>query len=254
MALSPTDPQQAYRDFMLQGRGAVTPTTTSSSTSRTCSPRSPSKKTQSILQAFYKTLEQDWWGIDNVLCQVVASIAELRQRGQVVQRQQQQQHLAHHVEGAAPGWNTTTNNNNNHHHYHQYLTNDDLELAQCHGIRKHEKALYNLRSLLAQLGQTQDALARRLADVLTELTTDDDDEQQQQQRYMTRLYQTAALDLYQKQTWGQELLNPHGEWTEQARLAKTIAAQWSRSHSKSPWQQISSFLGERHVARGGQGN
>eukprot|EP00977_Amphora_coffeiformis_P003557 scaffold689_cov186-Amphora_coffeaeformis.AAC.7 len=251
---SPTkDPQQAFRDFMLQGRGPVPADSPSTrlrtpTSSRTGVPSSPRHHKQ-IQEAFYKTLQHDWWEIDHVLAQVVASVAELRRRWHVVQKAMQQQQQQQRDDNQ----NNNNNNNdssdiwNNYHHHHFYLTSEDLELALCHCVRKHEKTLQNLRSLLSQLSQTQETLGRKLEHILlmTEPTTNVTDNHH---RYAIQLYQTAALDLYQKQTWGHELLSSwdpssgQDEMRAQTKVADKIAAQWSRSHPKSPWQQISSLI------------
>jgi len=141
-----------------------------------------------------------------------------------------------------------------------YLTDDDMELASCHCVRKHEKALQNLRSLLAQLGQAQEALGRKLEHVLTETTaaatysttattTTIGAVMMEDHRCAVRLYQTAATDLYNKQMWGYELLsswNPCAPDDEdiraQIKSADKIATRWSRLHPQSPWQQISSLV------------
>ena len=287
------DLHQAYRDFMLQGRGTAvainpgshTPTnnnnnnsTSSSSTSSQLS--TPRRHQKHVYDSYYKTIRQDWWEIDDVLTQVVASVAELRRRWYVIaqktaaqRERQQQQHDSstttdHHNNDnhnamnlkARDGHTALDNHHHHHHHHHHhqhlYLTDEDMDLASCHCVRKHEKALQNLRSLLAQLGQAQETLGRRLEHVLTEttatttdITTTNGTMIMENHRCAVRLYQTAAMDLYNKQMWGYELLSSwhpslpgDDEMQTQIKSADKIATRWSRLHPQSPWQQISSLV------------
>jgi hypothetical protein len=130
-----------------------------------------------------------------------------------------------------------------------HLLRDDLELAKRHSIVKHETALRNLRQLLALLAQHHESLGRRLEELILfsdawaqqEAYEQDHDSEGRtillrQVARCTRLFRTTALDLYQKQTWGQTLLmgDMDTSATEDRLVAEEIADQWSRASRQRP--------------------
>lgn len=231
-------------------------TTTTTTTSR-----------RDILRAFDRT-QQEWWETDTLLERVVTSIVELQRRWNLVvssvARRRRREETARDdervpsVDGTGPA---------QHGGCHCYLTDDDLDLTVQHVWRRREGAWRNLRWLLAQLRRHQDALGRCHEDVLTMMqttTTTTTTATAQRQQHCTAVYQTAALDLYQKQMWGRELLHSSSTASSSSSLdevveedrrseskdavlqrSETIAARWSRSHPASPWQRIRSRQQQR---------
>ena len=201
---------------------------------------SSSKKRTSAPAAAFRTILQDWWENDNVLAQVVASIADLRKRRKlIVQQQLDADDNCGLVEQEQNG-NVIINPNNHldallhkNDNMNSFLTMDDLHLALFHTVRKHETALHNVRSLLAQQAQYQQALGRRLEEILTSSAASDATSSS-----YTRIYQVAAQDLYQKQTWAATLLLDASVNHDSNDNDTTVPpSQWLRTHPNSPWQQ-----------------
>lgn len=275
MSLPSNQQKQAYVDFMLHGRrgaaaaaspGDATPSTTPTTTAAAAAAakNKNTKKVQGVLQAFGKTLEGDVWETDNLLAQVVASIADLRWRLDLIRQELSKRQgrpnaaIGREDDGTTspppppPQWLTQARHHLYNHH-HNHLRDDDLHLALQHATRKHEKALQNLRHVLASQGQHLQALGRRLEQVMTTTKTivDTDDASSIAADTCTRIYKVAALDLYRKQLWAKELL---GEGAAEASavddddddaqddprlVAERIAVQWPRSSKSSPWQTTS---------------
>ena len=231
------DPQEAFRQFMLHGAKKKSPSTTtpppptplSHMTSSASSSSKPRRGNNAPLTAFRKTLQQDWWPNDDVLYQVVASIADLRKRINLIRKQQQQQ--AQKDDNDTLGTTTTFRWKDSIQPQTNFLTANDLDLALSHALCKHETAMHNLRSLLAQQASYQQALGRRLQEIFMDDTTTG----VASTTACTRIFQVAAADLYQKQKWAAAvlLLGNNMEQTPSFSL-------WSRTHPDSPWQQIQS--------------
>ena len=225
--------QEAFRQFMLHGRASSSSSSSSSSRNNNYDDKTPSptrsipktppsssnnsnKKQQrntAAVSAFCKTMREDWWENDNVLYRVVESLADLRRRIALILRQeQQQQQQQDEAMSADTCWNQTKNDDKCKNYW---LTPDDLDLALRHAVRKHETALHNVRSLLAQQAQYQQVAGRRLEEILQD-NTNSNSNNAIASACCTRIYQVAAQDLYQKQTWADEdlldkdkMLQPH---------------------------------------------
>jgi hypothetical protein len=271
--------QKTYQEFMLQGsrRGASDSCETAGTTTPLCqddAPTTPSsttpaqlkarRKVRSIVHAFDARLEGDWCETDSLLERLVASVANLRLRLELVDRS-----LAHyeaHSENATQDTNPIDKGKEAPDSMrplkqdkassplpHCHLLRADLVLAKQHSIVKHETALRNLRQLLALLAQQHESLGRRLEELMhfaeawaqEEACEREHDSEGRtilirQVARCTLLFRTAALDLYQKQTWGQQLLGVamDASTTEDRRVAERIADQWSRTSHQSPWRLV----------------
>jgi hypothetical protein len=138
-------------------------------TAASSSPSANSKRkhhTSSILSAFVRTMQQ-WLDTDEDAERVAALLANLRLRlwHTSTMLLQHQHHRSTKL----------NDNDDDDHHGNQYrlfsstssspsslMTQDDLQLALDHDLVQHEHALAQLRKLLAAVGETQDALGRRL--------------------------------------------------------------------------------------------
>jgi hypothetical protein len=139
------------------------------------------RKYKPITTAFHGTLDRDWWEVDDNLAQVMASIANLRERcyltSRLIVKQKQQQEKSRNTCSSSsrgggimmrhpqkqPSWKgrgfrvdaqTTA------------FTEDDLELTLSHDLLQHERMLAGARKLLHSLGEAQEALGRRLDELL----------------------------------------------------------------------------------------
>lgn len=145
-------------------------------------PPSKPKGRSSVGRAFAKCLAE-WVEEDETAHQILGSIANLRERIWYTSR------LANRLRETNNTNQTSNNNNNapqsNHGDWTQFgyrrtignnsyrnegtiededteWTAQDLGMALDHGLRQHERMLAELRSTMALLGSTQDALGRRL--------------------------------------------------------------------------------------------
>lgn len=185
----------AFAAFMLHGKPQVTST----------SPQSPAhqsnnnnnnninnntaftkalRKYKPITNAFHGTLDRDWWEVDDNLGQVMASIANLRQRCWLISsrlgvaKQQKQSWISKSREGGGGGMSIAHQKPSWKGHGFRVddapktaraalLTEtDDLELALQHDLLQHERMLAGARKLLHSLGEAQEALGRRLDELL----------------------------------------------------------------------------------------
>jgi hypothetical protein len=181
----------AFAAFMLHGK----PQVTSSSSPPPQSPVSHAnasnstaftkalRKYKPITNAFHGTLNRDWLEVDDNLGQVMASIANLRERCWLTSRlvaKQKQQEKRGSWSSRGGGMNMIRNSNNNTSRQkpswkgHGFrvdvqktaLCEDDLELALSHDLFQHERMLAGARKLLHKQGEAQEALGRRLDELL----------------------------------------------------------------------------------------
>jgi hypothetical protein len=180
----------AFAAFMLHGKPQVV------SSSSSPPPQSPQSQAQSsnntaFTNAFHGTLVRDWLEVDENLGQVMASIANLRERCWltshlvVKQKQQQSRNSSWSSRGSSMNMlrnNRTNPNNNDNDSFRQKplwkghgfradaqktaLPEDDLELALSHDLLQHERMLAGARKLIHSLGEAQEALGRRLDELL----------------------------------------------------------------------------------------
>lgn len=118
-----------------------------------------------ILNAFRKTLKEDWLDVDDHLEQVVASIVHLRDRINLTSKQLwrcQNTPTPVASRGGAGGFGFRKRSPGAVGH----LTLDDLEMALSHGLIQHEKMLSGARKLVSSMNQAQEALGRRFDELL----------------------------------------------------------------------------------------
>ena len=113
------------------------------------------RKYWQILNAFQGTLERDWLEVDDNLERVVSSIAELRRRIAMESRQLRLEKSKAHKQWEGYGYRVSS-----------YITTEDLELALSHDLLQHEKLMAGARMLLASLSEAQEALGRRLEEMM----------------------------------------------------------------------------------------
>lgn len=135
------------------------------------------RKLASIVKAFAGTLQRDWLEVDETLGNVMSSVAHLRHRIALEQRQvvlqleqtSNQQYNNHNQdddkEEEEDDWKTWG--------FHEHgrdagvaLTLADVHMALSRDLLQHESVCSTARKLLASLAQTQDALGRRLDEMM----------------------------------------------------------------------------------------
>ena len=116
------------------------------------------RKYWQILNAFQGSLERDWLAVDDNLGGVVSSIANLR--GRIVMESRK---IYENRDGSS-----------NHGSWKRYgyrscgmdLTIDDIQLALSHDLLQHENMMVGARKLLASMADAQEALGRRLEELI----------------------------------------------------------------------------------------
>jgi uncharacterized protein YfiM (DUF2279 family) len=143
------------------------------------------RKYKPITNAFHGTLVRDWLEVDDNLGQVMASIANLRERcwltSRLVSKQKQQQQSKNSWSSREGGMNMLRSNPSKNtirqkpswkgHGFRvdaekMTLAEDDLDLALSHDLLQHERMLAGARKLIHSLGEAQEALGRRLDELL----------------------------------------------------------------------------------------
>jgi len=118
-------------------------------------------KAWQIIHAFQGTLERHWLDVDDNLGNVMSSIANLRHRiyleSQFLFREGQTK------KEKVAWWKQPIEEEEE--SYHQ-LNSQDVQLALDYDLSQHEKMMAGTRTLLASLSDTQDALGRRLEELL----------------------------------------------------------------------------------------
>jgi hypothetical protein len=165
----------AFAAFMLHPSSQASPAPPQSPQSQTHSVvtafSKALRKYKPITNAFHGTLTRDWLEVDDHLGQVMASISNLRERcwltSRLLAKQQEQQSMV--------GSNTDTGiisklswkgQGFREDSKKTALGVDDLELALSHDLIQHERMLAGARKLIHSLGEAQDALGRRLDELL----------------------------------------------------------------------------------------
>jgi hypothetical protein len=112
------------------------------------------RKYWQILNAFQGTLERDWLQFDDNLLDVVSSIANLR--GRIAMESRLLAKKDSHKLWDGHGYHPTKSS----------LSTEDVDLALSHDLLQHEKMMRGLRTLLASLSEAQEALGRRLEELM----------------------------------------------------------------------------------------
>jgi hypothetical protein len=184
--------QAAFAAFMLGGKTqqqqVSSPSPSSSQSPRISQTQSffnkALRKYQPIVNACHGTLVRDWLEVDDNLAQVMHSIANLRERCWLTSRLLVKQEQASRggirnirasmrSRGSSDS-SSSSNSNSNPWKGHGFrmdpqktaLPGDDLELALSHDLLQHERMLSGARKLIHSLGEAQDALGRRLDELL----------------------------------------------------------------------------------------
>jgi hypothetical protein len=135
------------------------------------------RKYKPITNAFHGTLARDWLEVDDNLGQVMASISNLRERCWLTsrllakQQLQLQQQSRNGSSSRGPNTNISSKPSWKGRGFREdpqktALAVDDLELALSHDLLQHERMLAGARKLIHFLGEAQDALGRRLDELL----------------------------------------------------------------------------------------
>jgi hypothetical protein len=155
------------------------------------------RKYWQILKAFRGTLERDWLQVDDNLHDVISSIANLRGRIAMENRLLAKKDCLKLWDGH--GYHSTKSS----------LWREDVELALSHDLLQHEKMMGGARTLLASLSEAEEALGRRLEELMLHLL-----EMKQCVPLWTsvadRLQQVfcdLAMELYRKQVLVRSLLD-----------------------------------------------
>jgi signal transduction histidine kinase len=195
------------------------------------------RKYWQILKAFQGTLERDWLQVDDNLHDVVSSIANLRGRIAMESRL-----LA--KKDSVNLWNG--------HGYHATpcsLRREDVELALSYDLRQHEKMMTGARTLLASLSEAQEALGRRLEELMLHHFLEMKQSITLWASVVDRLQQVfceLAMELYRKQVLVQSLLDAVNdnllvaqddesaeEYVNPRRVADKCCQEWPRGSKKS---------------------
>ena len=124
------------------------------------------KQIWQILNGFQKVLKEDWLDADDHCGKVLASIVNLRERIRKTSK-----YLWEYQE-FGPQQPSSLSKRSGYRTYPPgnaalgFLTEADLELGLSHGLIQHEKMLAGLRKLISSLNQAQEALGRRLDELL----------------------------------------------------------------------------------------
>lgn len=126
------------------------------------------KKYWQILSAFRKTLQEDWLDLDDHLGDVVHSIVDLRSR---IHMSSKCLHTSSNHTRSSVGSSSLGHGYRNQPHNPEWvlghLVKDDVELALSHGLMQHEKMMTGARRLISSLHQAEEALGRRLDELMT---------------------------------------------------------------------------------------
>ena len=126
------------------------------------------KKYWQILSAFRKTLQEDWLDVDDHLGDVIHSIVDLRSRilmsSKCLHTYCDKTRSSAASSSLGRGYRNQPQDSNL---VTGYLVEDDVELALSHGLMQHEKMMTGARRLISSLHQAQEALGRRLDELMT---------------------------------------------------------------------------------------
>jgi hypothetical protein len=169
---------------------------------------------KSMLQAFYSCLSKHWLVTDDQLGQCVSAIANLRERiwisSRALQRLQDDD-----VSGGLPGWKRSgfRQHGSNVGSSLLLLTREDLELTLTDELLQQERMLVMARRWMAQMAQEQEAMGRRLDDLLVFQSELAGLEHAQSLDFAAsidecqQIFVATSQELYRKQKLLQELIN-----------------------------------------------
>lgn len=238
-------------------RKAATPNTNSQTVKR----QKTKKQYCQILNAFRRTLKEDWLEVDDHLGQVVASIVHLRDRIHLTSKQLWRCH-------DTPKSLSSRGSSSNGFRKRSpgvigHLTIDDLEMALSHGLIQHEKMLSGARRLVSSMNQAQEALGRRFDELLIfhleiGYVVEEDEELSffatNAVEWCREVYTEMANELYRKQCMVQKLADSVGdglifeenqfldEENDPIKVAEKCLKGWARGGSKKNQEYLSGLL------------
>lgn len=235
------------------------------------------KKYWQILNAFRKTLQEDWLDVDDHLGDVVNSIVDLRFRVHMSSK------YLHEYNEHSPSTMSTVSKSLGCGYRNQsqdpdlvlgHLVKDDVELALSHGLMQHEKMLVGARRLISSLNQAEEALGRRLDELmafhldvkqLLQIMPDQDPVNVAEDQdlalfgariveWARRVYTELAEELYRKQGLVQTMLDSVNDdllyhdgtiddnESTPVKVAEKCQRQWPRGESEENRLRIASLL------------
>lgn len=224
--------RKAFEAFMLGGKKAPVPTTPSPRVSpsipspRTSSARTPQKRLSAAVAAFEGRVK-DWIAVDDHLYVVFQSIANLRERLAITSRcLASLEDEPSITEWKQFGYRPVVR-----------LTREDLELTLDDELLQHEKMMVEARRAVSQMAEDQEALGRRLDELLAM------DEGTESVEECRQLAASMAGELYRKQTLADDVLvsaddslfggYADGDGEGSLRAARRCVSRWPRSHKDS---------------------
>lgn len=233
---------------------------------------SPNKKTKvqlaAVTKALEKTLVQDWIETDDLAHQVLHSIANLRERLWHTSLMLLRQTTTAAMKQAESKQGVWKQRGGGYRHtgasmeYQGGLMVQDLQMTLDHDLVQHERMMVSLRSLLATLGQAQEAMSRRLDECYRLLLLGnhhhrpsheqqlmDNDDEYDDDCVQTTLFTATAKELYRKQklaarvfdscndgllyTIEDDVVAVANEEFSPRNVAQCCSVQWSRTHPES---------------------
>lgn len=262
--MSDEDVHKAFQEFMLgEARPTLSPAVSTPQHVKSLTSSQLGKalrKYDQIIGAFEGTLRRDWLDIDDNLEMVVHSIATLRERclwasKMLVLDFQQDRSQPWHGSGYRE-----------HGRQSSFLSQSDIELALSSDLLQHEKMIAGVRKLLAAMQQGQEALGRRL-DELMLLHLDCavlfvETEGHSYGNIIDRverceqLFGSLATELYRKQVLAEEIFESVNNALlfdgaqkyvaneSPCHIANRLASKWSRKHPESHLYELRNVLSE----------
>ena len=192
---------------------------------------------------------REWLPVDDNLHQLVQSIASLRQ--QIWYASGSAADAAAEKSNSSNRWRTCGYRGSSRRTCDRRLHTSDVQLALTHALLQHERMLAGLRKLIQALGQAQQAMVRRLDELLILYCTSNTVPGAQvfmalQMEECRELYQATANELLRKQIMADQILesssdaclqlgrnceaDPAASRSQQPRtIARKVATEW-------PWQ------------------
>jgi hypothetical protein len=251
----------AFQAFMLRGKGARPPPSPrhgQSSGGSATKHRPPFTPRGSSYRPVFKALQgrlEDWNDTDRQLAGVMFSIHNLRCRLAWERR------MLEATETSSQTW--TGCGFRNHGGGGLVVSQDDIHIALDHDLLQHERMMASLRSLMASLAQTLDAVGRRLDEwMMLEVTGNaEDDDHPRSTRLLNdarHIYGLLSEDLYMKQVVVQQVLNSCHDGLldrdadenivagmQPHEIAKVAAKQWKNDSSSSRDELVEQFCAVR---------
>ena len=163
---------------------------------------------------------QDWKDIDEKLLEVLASIANLRdrilweskERSSLEEQQQQQRQEVNPVYGTKQAWDGYGYRfRRRSHQGPSQLIVEDIDLALSHDLLQHERMLSSMRTLISSLADVQDALGRRLDEWMIMETEQSQQYADERLDHCQQIYVLLAQELYRKQMLVQRILDSYND-------------------------------------------